>query len=223
MTTREEVLAGQGFVELIDSVGNDLSVTRAARVSYGGDLTERESAKEKRLIRYLLTNRHTSPFEHVHFTFHVKAPIFVARQWMRHRTWSYNEISARYVELEDDLYYPEHWRMQAEHNKQMSDGEAPLWVEATSDQRYNDAITLCWSTYQDMLGNGVSREMARMVLPVSTFTRFYGTVNLKNLMDFLSLRDHGHAQHEIREYAQAMRRLVEPIVPMAMEVYDANA
>lgn len=216
---RIEVLDGQGFVELIDSIGDDKSIVNAARVSYSGDNEERPEARDRKLIRYLLKNHHTSPFEHVMFTFHVKAPIFVARQWMRHRTWSYNEISARYTELSDGYYQPSGWRGQSSDNKQMSDGMVPLWAQANANHKYFEAMMACQLAYEQMVEDGVSREMARMVLPVSTFTRFYATVDLHNLLHFIRLRDHEHAQEEIRVYAEAMSSLVSPYVPWTMNAW----
>lgn len=223
MSNRIETLDGQGFVELVDSMGDDRRITESARVSYAGDGEIRPDWTEQKLIRYLLRNHHTSPFEHVVFTLHAKVPIFVARQWMRHRTWSYNEVSARYTELDEGYYTPKEWRGQSSDNKQMSDGSVPMWVQATSDQGYHITAEQAFAHYREMIDNGVSREMARFILPLSTFTRFYGTVNLKNLLDYFRLRDHEHAQQEIREYAVAMRDLVRPVVPMTMEVFDGNS
>ncbi|MCA1807380.1 MAG: FAD-dependent thymidylate synthase [Actinobacteria bacterium] len=138
-----------------------------------------------------------------------------------HRTWSYNEISARYTELDEGYYTPETWRMQSDDNKQMSGGILPAWKAADSDQWYARSCQNALFAYHEMLEHGVSREMARMVLPLSTYTRFYGTVNLHNFLHFLSLREHEHAQPEIVVYAEAMRQLVEPHVPWTMEAYDA--
>lgn len=214
----KHTLFDQGFVELVDSMGSDASIIKAARVSYNGDSLILERAdKDKKLLRYLLKNRHTSPFEHVTFTFHVKAPIFVARQWMRHRTWAFNEVSARYTEVDQDYYVPDAWRYQSTDNKQMSKGS---FNNADLSEDYLNALNNCWEVYYNMMDKGVAREMARMILPVSSFTRFYGTVNLHNLLHFLTLRDHEHSQWEIREYAQKMRELIEPIVPNTIRIWD---
>lgn len=218
--SRIETLNGQGFVELIDSMGDDDSIVRAARVSYGGDLGERDQVRDRKLIRYLLANRHTSPFEHVTYTFHVKAPIFVARQWMRHRTWKYNEVSARYTEVEDEYYAPWAWRGQSKDNKQMSDGYIDLVDDVAASVVYDETCKHALATYRFLLNRGVSREMARMVLPQSMFTRFYATVDLHNLMHFLGLRDHPHAQDEIREYARAMKKLAAGTALWSIETWE---
>lgn len=217
------VLSNQGFVELIDRMGNDMSVVRAARVSYAGDDDIGRAAElDQKLIRYLIKNKHTSPFEHVVFTFHIKAPIFVARQWMRHRTWSFNEISARYTKLDDDYYLPDVWRRQSKKNKQVSTGE--ILDQDAANGAYMKLVSDANATYDSLLRMKVSREMARMVLPVGVFTRFYATVDLHNLLHFLELRNHGHAQHEIQEYAQAIEQLIEPYVKWTLEAWrDVSA
>jgi thymidylate synthase (FAD) len=221
MNKRKEVLGTQGFVELINHLGDDNSVLSAARVSYDGDAKENSVARDKKLLHYLLANKHTSPFEHVNFTFHVKAPIFVARQWMRHRAWSYNEISARYTVSELTFYYPREWRGQSKDNKQASEGVLDPSPHESAKEAYRRALNEAVWAYSSLLEAGASREMARMVLPVSTFTRFYATVDLHNLLHFIELRDHPHAQLEIQEYAVAMRKLIEPIVPWTMEAWNS--
>lgn len=218
MQTHIDTLGGQGFVELIDRMGDDRSVVRAARVSFAGDETVRPPEDDQKLIKYLLKNHHTSPFEHVVFTFHASVPIFVARQWMRHRTWAYNEISARYTEVGIDYYWPDEWRAQSSSNRQASDGLVDeQWI---LDDRYGDAVGEALEAYQVLLNTGVSREMARMVLPQAMFTRFYGTVSLHNLIHFIRLRDHSHAQQEIQEYARAMRELIAPHVPWTIQALE---
>lgn len=207
-----------GFVELVDSMGNDLSIVRAARVSFGGDERDRTDEQERKLLRYLIRNRHTSPLEQVQFTFHVKAPIFVARQWMRHRTWSYNEISARYTELENEFYFPDPYRSQSKINKQASG--LPLENQTSPWLAYGNAIEQATKSYEELLALGVSREQARAVLPVAIYTRFYATVDLHNLLHFISLRDDWHAQPEIQEYARALKDLAWTITPWAIEIYD---
>lgn len=218
LMAKKTVLSNQAFVELVDSMGSDQSIINAARVSYDGDLEERPESKDKKLLRYLLKNHHTSPFEHVSLTFHVKAPIFVARQWMRHRTWAFNEISARYTKLEEGWYKPNMWRAQSDQNKQMSEGYAENQPHLR--QVYEWTAQAAWHAYEELIDNGASREQARMILPVSMFTRFYATVNLHNLLHFVRLRDHEHAQPEIREYAVAMRELArEHVAPWTMEIW----
>lgn len=214
--TIQDVL-DHGFVRLVDYMGSDISIVRAARVSYDADWRTGESEKsDEKLISYLVRNRHTSPFESVIFTFEIKCPIFIVRQWHRHRTWSYNEVSARYTRLPEEFYVPEanHMLTQNQNNKQ---GVSNIIIDDAEWLR-NQIIQLSinqFDTYKRLLQAGLARELARMVLPLNTYTRFFGTVNLHNLFHFLKLRLHPHAQWEIREYAQALFNLCEPICPVA--------
>lgn len=212
---------GVGFVRLVDWMGNDDAVVQAARVSHGDGL--KTSKEDKKLITFLLTNRHTSPFEHVIFKFHVKAPIFVFRQWHRHRTWSYNEISARYTEMPDEFYVPPVSRMvkQDKKNRQGS-AETPINKADTAQQLMRASYREDYNNYEALLTAGLARETAREVLPVSLYSQMYATVDLHNLMGFLSLRLDAHAQWEIRQYAQAMYDLVQPIVPWSIAAFDKN-
>src|SRR3990167_5309308 len=177
----------KGFVRLVDWMGNDDSIVRAARVSYGQGIKTIE--EDKKLINFLIRERHTSPLEQVTFTFHVKAPLFVFRQWHRHRTWSYNEVSARYTEMKDEFYIPETTRItkqdkknkQGSTNEQISEAETAVeMIRRNSDESY--------LIYQDLLNMGVARELARTVLPVNLYSEMFATVNLHNLMHFLKLR-----------------------------------
>jgi thymidylate synthase (FAD) len=210
-----------GFVRLVDYMGNDLSIVRAARVSYNADWRSGEDeGKDARLIDYLLRNRHTSPFECVVFTFEIKCPFFVARQWHRHRTWSYNEVSARYTELPEEFYIPalEQITTQSKDNKQMrTDKQHPMADEFIKHMRAHG--TKCFTFYQDLLKWGCPRELARSVLPMGTYTRFFGTVNLHNLFHFLDLRLGSHAQYEIRVYAEAILDIIHNIVPIASNTW----
>lgn len=215
-----------GFVRLVDSMGSDLSVVRAARVSYDADWRAGEDAgSDRRLINYLWKNKHTSPFEAVHFTFEVKAPLFVLRQWHRHRTWSYNEVSARYSELPEEFYVPEPHLIghPSKDNKQVRDiikvdpdGYAKM-VEHSAIIRAT--CQSAFAAYRELIAAGVPRELARGVLPVNTYSHMFASVNLHNLLRFLDLRIHPHAQHEIRVYAEAMRELVRPVVPQSMNAW----
>lgn len=205
----------KGFVTLIDSMGDDRKIVAAARVSYGSDALKGDEA-DKKLLRYLYTHGHTSPFEQVNFTFLVKLPIFVARQWMRHRTWSYNEVSGRYTELPDEFYVPTEWRLQDKENKQSSYGHAVTQAD------YLSACHKAFDIYKLLLADNVGREMARMVLPLSTYTQMYATVDLHNLLHFLKLRLDSHAQYEIRQYSQAMLTLITPIVPWSVEIWKSS-
>lgn len=210
-----------GHVRLVESMGNDLSIVRNARVSYDAEWrTGEDAGKDEKLIRYLWKNRHTSPFEAVTFTFDIKCPIFVARQWHRHRTWAYNEVSARYTELPEEFYVPEleQITMQSTSNKQMrtkDQNENAEWLQILIKSSNLSAF----ETYRQLLELGCPRELARSVLPVGTYTHFFGTVNLRNLFHFLDLRLHSHAQYEIRVYAEALLKLIEPVVPVAVAAY----
>lgn len=215
-----------GYVRLVDSMGGDLSIARAARVSY--DAAWRAGADEggdERLIRYLWKNRHTTPFEAVTFTFEIHAPIFVFRQWHRHRTWSFNELSARYRELPEEFYVPEPEMigMQATANKQgrdLTDNDVQLRREQAVMLR--EASEKAFEAYRDLLAGGWPRELARSILPVSTYSTMFATVDLLNLLKFLTLRCDSHAQYEIRVYANAMRELIRPIVPVALSAWASS-
>lgn len=209
-----------GYVRLVDHMGDDMSVVRAARVSY--DAQPRGDGSDEKLIAYLLKNRHTSPFEHVTFTFEVKAPIFVFRQWHRHRTWSFNEVSARYTELPEEFYVPEVSQIttQSTSNKQQRTAEQHPYAYSMQ-QEIRGLCETAFRRYKRLILDGCPRELARTVLPVATYSHMFATIDLHNLLHFLGLRDHDHAQHEIRVYAQAMRELIRPLVPATLAAYDA--
>lgn len=213
-----------GFVRLVDSMGSDLSIARNARVSYDADWRAGEdTGSDTRLINYLYENGHNTPFEAVTFTFDVKAPIFVFRQWHRHRTQSYNELSARYRELPEEFYVPELDQIttQSKDNKQMRTNEqhpkAGHMRAAIMTQN-----TAAFNAYRALIEEGCPRELARSVLPVGTYSHMFATVNLHNLFRFLSERLHPHAQYEIRVYAEAMLQLIEPIVPVAVAAFQKH-
>lgn len=209
-----------GYVRLVDVMGDDLSIVRSARVSYDADWRDGDDKKDERLIAYLMKNRHTSPFEAVTFTFEVKAPIFVFRQWHRHRTWSYNEISARYAKLPDEYYVPEISQIttQSSDNKQMRTDvicdaahQIQEIIRGVSEHSHK--------MYNLLMESECPRELARSVLPVNTYSRMFATVDLHNLFHFLRLRLHEHAQYEIQVYAEAMLKLIEPNVPVAVREF----
>lgn len=220
---------GSGADLLIDAHKNwsgDLEIVRNARTSYnadwrGRDFENQSEEKDAKLIHYLWEHRHTTPFEAMVFTFEVQAPIFVFRQWHRHRTWSYNEVSARYTELPDLFYVPkpEHVGAQSKKNKQ-GRGES---LDPITTEEFIDAVTTqskeAYREYKLALGAGVSRELARLMLPVNTYSRMFATVDLHNLFHFLELRLDEHAQYEIRVYAEALLKLIEPIVPVAVAAF----
>lgn len=206
----------KGFVELVDFMGGDQRAVDSARVSFGG--TSKGEDRDRKLIQYLLAHNHISPFEHSVFQFHVKCPIFVARQWMRHRIASYNEISARYTEVKEEFYIPETFRAQDTINKQGSVAGAKLDNARLLDI-YTKSIKASYAAYSEMLKAGVAREMARLTLPVAQYTQFHWSVNARSLMNFLSLRLDGHAQYEIRVYAEAIRRIFREKMPWTWEAF----
>lgn len=204
-----------GFVRLESFVGGDQAVVRSARVSYGS--TAGDSEKDQKLIKYMLNHHHGTPFEHSNFTWHVKLPIFVARQWMRHRIGSFNELSARYTEMADEFYTPITWRAQDTKNKQGS---------VTADlkhERCTDILKLsnvnAVKDYQELLELGVAKEMARFVLPVNLYTQFYWTVNARAMLHFIGLRSDLHAQAETRQYSHAMAWMVRGVMPWTFQAF----
>lgn len=209
-----------GLVRLVDSLGDDMSIVRAARVSY--DAEPRGDGSDERLINYLMKNRHTSPFEAVSFTFEIKAPIFVFRQWHRHRTWSYNEVSARYAQLPEEFYVPHPTQIgqQSGHNKQMRIDTGESTDETIRmAERIEVVCRAAHDHYKILLDQGCPRELARGVLPLNTYSRMFASVDLHNLFHFLRLRLHEHAQYEIRVYAEAMLQLISPEVPQAVAAF----
>lgn len=213
---------GISSLELLRVSGSDVDVVNAARVSYGkhvAEVTERDRA----LIKFLMAHKHTSPFEHNQLSFRIKAPIFVARQWMRHRMNSYNEISYRYVKAPLEFYIPPYWRYQDTKNKQASVGS---YVDPIATQHYQDVIAASVAAYEHLLESGVCREQARGILPLCTYTHYIFTCNLHSLMHFMQLRLHAGAQYEIRQYALGMLKMALPHFPFSLgawkEVYGAN-
>lgn len=216
-----------GFVRLVDHMGDDLSIVRAARVSYDAAWRAGEDqGSDTRLINYLWKHEHTSPFEAVEFQFEVMAPIFVIRQWQRHRTWAFNELSGRYRELPETFYVPDPAIIgkQSKDNKQGRDidGDAVQGRADIAAGAMRAAGEEAFAVYRDLLKHGVPRELARTVLPLSTYSHMFAKIDLRNLLGFLRLRLDPHAQYEIRVYAEAMRDLVKPIVPVAMSVWEAG-
>lgn len=200
-----------GYVKLVSSMGSDLAIIDAARVSFNS------SGYSKRLLRYLLEHKHTSPFEHVVFTFEVSAPIFILRQWLRHRTWSYNELSARYAEIPHESYIPEMIGVASETNKQSREFLIPSDSEAA--EVIQQSVQASFQAYSKLLSMSVPREVARIVLPVATKSRMFATVDLHNLLHFISLRNHSGAQYEMQLFAKELLRLITPIVPDTVEIW----
>jgi thymidylate synthase (FAD) len=212
-----------GFVRLVDYLGGDDRIVQSARVSYGeGTKTVRE---DRALIDYLLRHRHTSPFEQVILTFHVKMPIFVARQWIRHRTARLNEISGRYSVMRDEFYVPRphEVRFQSETNKQGSaEHEVPEALREAVIEGLRSAQASTFGQYEELLELGIARELARVNLPLSLYTEMYWQIDLNNLFHFLRLRMDWHAQYEIRAYGDAMARCVRAVAPLAYEAFEEH-
>ncbi len=223
----EQRVHQHGFVALVDVMPRlvpegqtaDFAIVQAARVSYGQGT--KKVSEDRGLVRYLLRHRHTTPFEMVEFKFHVAMPIFVARQWIRHRTANVNEYSARYSVVPDRFYKPsiENVRRQSSTNRQ--GGEAPVDI-ATAQEflEFLDRTEAHYAEYESLLDKGVTRELTRIGLPQSVYTEWYWKCDLHNLLHFLSLRMDAHAQLEIRDFAVAMYGLIKPIVPITCEAFE---
>lgn len=217
----------------------DQMVVDSARISY---LSESEDDRDRKLIRYMMKHRHSSPFEQPHFTFRVKTPLFVARQWMRHRTWSYNEVSRRYTSEEIDFYTPRRWRKQADTNRQasksqyVSNDELENTVGEWINESYHESVFFAdgndmadiaqsiagfsMSLYERMIDAGVAREQARILLPQSMYTTFIATVDAHNLMHFIELRDSEHAQWEMQQYARVLNDIFAQLMPVTAEAFQ---
>lgn len=217
----------KGFIRAVDYMGNDSSVVQAARVSYGAGT--KKISEDAALIRYLMRMRHTTPFEMCEIKLHLKMPVFVARQWVRHRTASINESSARYSVLNDEFYFPRPDRLMAQstENKQGS-GEAMSATEcAVANRLLREDAARCHANYLEMIRvdeaagkKGMARELARINVPTNVYTEFYWKVNLHNLMHFLKLRSDSHAQYEIRCYAQTIEEQILKIwCPISFQAY----
>ena len=215
-----KVLGGQGWIGLIDHLGTESTIVNAARVSFGKLKTEMDD-RDVKLLEYLIANKHTSPLEHMVFTFSIHCPLFVRGQWHRHRTWSYNEISRRYTEVDMEFYTPENLRRQAESDRQASVAD-PEFEGAELQQAIAAHNQASFELYEKLLASGVCREQARGVLPQNMMVTFWGTVDLSNLLHFLELRDSEHAQYEIREYAAAIKQLIKPIVPNVAQYFASK-
>jgi len=220
-----------GYCQTLDYLGDDLTIVNSARVSFDVSHTTLEKRDEK-LIHYLYAHKHTSPFEHCVVRFDCNVPLFVARQHMRHRTWSFNEVSRRYTDVNLEFYQPEDFRPQAETNRQASihtdtginpiidtiPGSRQDWATTASSaikKHTKRSVTL----YNQLLDNGVCREQARMVLPQNMYCKYVATANLHNILKFISLRDKPEAQWEIRRLAQEMGKSVSQLYPIAWEAY----
>lgn len=209
---------GQGWIGLIDHMGTEVSATNAARVSFG-KMKEKFDEKDEILLKYLVENKHMTPLEHITFSFSVHCPLFIARQWMRHRNFSYNEISRRYTAVDLEFYFPDTFRKQSESNRQASTDEI---IEKNKEARelFSKSVDDCFDAYEKLIEMGVCKEQARSILPQNMFTTFWMTGNLRNILHFIELRDSDHAQKEIREYAKAMKELIRPYVSHAIKYFE---
>ncbi len=221
---KEIPVLDKGFVRLVDYLGGDQRIVQSARVSYGaGTKTVRE---DRGLINYLMRHRHTSPFEQVTLTFHTKMPIFIARQWVRHRTARLNEISGRYSVMRDEFYVPDPAviRRQSKSNRQgRAEEELPLELcQQVADLLKSDQ-SAAYGHYEDMLKDDIARELARINLPTSLYTEWYWQIDLHNLFHFIKLRADAHAQWEIQEYARALAQCAKAVAPMAYEAFEENS
>ena len=218
-----------GSVSLVDSMGTDVTVVNSARVSFGVEKEELD-ARDKKLINYLIRHKHTSTLEHNLITFKFCVPLFVRSQHHRHRTWSYNEISRRYTDVNIQFYKPHKFRTQHKSNRQASNPDDlkdpilyPDWGDyasgMTASQVMEDYVNYSMRLFEDMIKAGVCREQARMVLPQSMYTEYYGTVNLSNLLKFIDLRTHEGAQWEIQKVAEACLEIATDLFPVTVGAY----
>jgi thymidylate synthase (FAD) len=212
-----------GFVRLDDAMADDLSVANGARVSFARRKDELDESDEG-LIRFLMRERHGTPFEHNAFRFHVRCPIFVAREWFRHRVGSFNEFSLRYAKATDDFYVPEPEDVRSQVGKPGAYSFEPVSDELaeTTREQLRAVYETAYRTYEQLVELGVARELARSVLPVGAYTEFYWTVNARSLMNFISLRNSETAQREIRRYAEACERFLEEKMPVTYAAFVGN-
>ena len=220
-----------GRVDLIDHMGSDLTIVNSARVSFGVTKDQLDN-RDKKLIKYLVKHRHTSTFEHNVVTFRFVVPMFVRSQHMRHRTWAYNEISRRYTSKDLKFYTPKTFRTQHETNRQASnlDEINPVIVPdladfgegRRADMAVKSHVMSSLELFNTLMSRGVCREQARMVLPQNLYTEYYGTVNLNNLLKFISLRSHAGAQWEIQRVAEACLEIATTLWPEAVGAYREN-
>ena len=218
----------KGFIEVIDSLGNDLTVVNSARVSFGKRKTKYDNS-DRRLVRYLAKYKHYSPFRHQQVQFHIKAPEFVMRQWYKHvvgiettsnssvKDHAWNEISGRYVPVAD-YYYPQYFRKQSEDNKQASEGE--IENQKQGYFLWEKGLHQVQETYEELLELGVAKEQARAILPLSQYTEVYWTASFQGIMNFIELRDETTAQWEIQEYAKVMKKMMLDVFPETTKIWS---
>ena len=219
----------KGFIEVVDSLGNDLTVVNSARVSFGKRKTKWDKSDE-RLVRYLAKYKHYSPFRHLQVQFHIKAPEFVMRQWYKHvvgiettsnssaKDHAWNEISGRYVPVED-FYYPSVWRKQSDDNKQASEGVLDDLQQKRMDMVFNEYMRQVEMAYDRMIDAGMAKEQARIILPLNQYTEVYWTASFQAVMNFIELRNEKTSQIEIQEYAKLLLDLMHEVYPMTTKLW----
>jgi len=219
----------KGFIEVVDSLGNDLTVVNSARVSFGKRKTKFDKSDE-RLVRYLAKYKHYSPFRHLQVQFHIKAPEFVMRQWYKHvvgiettsnastKDHAWNEISGRYVPVED-FYVPSVWRKQSDDNKQASEGVLDDLQQKRMESTFNEYMRQVEMAYDRMLAAGVAKEQARIILPLNQYTEVYWTASFQAIMNFIELRNEKTSQIEIQEYAKVLLELMREVYPKTTELW----
>ena len=214
---------GIGSVELVDFLGSDLSVVNSARVSFGKRKEEIDE-QDKKLISYLIKHKHTSTLEHCSVTFCFKVPLFISKQHMRHRTWSYNEISRRYTDFNIEFYEPKVFRTQHESNRQASSANLinPEIMSGKAAHVLELHHDLSLNLYERFIKAGICREQARGILPQNMYTEYYGTANLNNILKFVDLRTHKGAQWEIQEMAKAVLDITKELFPITVSAYIKN-
>ena len=221
----------KGFIEVVDSLGNDLTVVNSARVSFG-KRKETFDKSDERLVRYLAKYKHYSPFRHLQVQFHVKAPEYVMRKWYKHvvgiettynsstKDHAWNEISGRYVPVEE-YYEPLIWRKQSDDNKQASEGQLDVETNSKAIHAYNHALQQTKEMYDRLVTHyGVAKEQARIILPLSQYTEVYWTASFQAIMNFIELRDEKTSQVEIQEYARSMKELMHKVYPKTTEIWS---
>ena len=220
----------KGYIEVVDTLGDDLTPVNAARVSFGGR-SDTFTEKDKRLSKFLIKHKHFSPFRHQHIMVIIKAPEFVLRQWYKHvvgiettsthatKDHAWNEISGRYVEVED-FYFPEVWRKQSEDNKQASEGQLEGIDASLAKNIYEDHMRLTLQHYETLLMKGVAKEQARIVLPLSQYTQVWWTASFQSVMNFIELRDEKTAQVEIQEYARCLKKIMLETFPETTKLWS---
>ena len=220
----------KGFIEVVDSLGNDLTVVNSARVSFG-KRKEKFDKSDERLVRYLAKYKHYSPFRHLQVQFHIKAPEFVMRQWYKHvvgiettsnsatKDHAWNEISGRYVPVED-YYHPSVWRKQSEDKKQASEGVLDDLQQKRMDDTYDELMRKVRMSYDRMVAAGMAKEQARIILPLNQYTEVYWTASFQAIVNFIELRDEKTSQWEIQEYAKAMKELMYEGYPKTTEIWS---